>query len=709
MGCMATAGLARSRRGLRRRPRPIDFQRDVRPVFERHCFRCHGPDKQKGGLRLDVKQGAFAGGDSGPAIVAGRSGESDLLRRIASTDQDERMPPEGSRLSAEEIARIRGWIEAGAEWPETAADRAASNGSVHWAWSPLVRPAVPEPKHEAWCRSPVDRFIAAGLEARRREPAPEADRRTLIRRLYFDLIGLPPTDAEVGAFLADTDPQVYERLVDRLLASPQYGERWARHWLDVVHYGETHGYDKDQPRRHAWPYRDYVIRALNGDKPYSRFVEEQVAGDALYPHTLDGVVALGFLAAGPWDLIGHKEVPESKRDGRIARHLDRDDMVATVINTFNSLTVQCAQCHAHKFDPIPQEDYYRLQAVFAAVDRADKAFYADPQVDRRYRRARGGETRSSGGWRGQRSRPRLPRPPGLNWRTSTGDSRRPASAPQTQVPPEFGYHSQIARLKAEQTKWVQVDLEATQTIAELVLVGCYDDFNRIGAGFGFPPRYRIELSDAPEFVRDVTMVVDHTLADAANPGVAPQRFAAGAAGSLCSRYGHAIGHAPKRLHPGLGRAGNPRRPGEEPGREQAGRSPRQHRRAAALAAAELGRWSGSRNRPSSGRRSSRSSSSSARRKALLKDRVPEPLRKLLADAKRQLAKTQQEHWPRCRLPSGSMRPRSISAMARFAARAPTAAARGRSMCCSAATSISRSGPQSCPAAPEPGAGAAGRV
>jgi predicted nucleic acid-binding Zn-ribbon protein len=176
------------------------------------------------------------------------------------------------------------------------------------------------------------------------------------------------------------DDQSYGELVDRLLESPRYGERWARHWLDVVHFGETHGYDKDKLRPNAWPYRDYVIAALNSDKPYRRFIEEQIAGDVLYPGTPDGIEALGFISAGPWDFIGHAEVPESKIDGKVARHLDRDDMVSTAIGTFNSLTVGCAQCHNHKFDPIPQKDYYRLQAVFAAVDRADRPYDRDPQV-----------------------------------------------------------------------------------------------------------------------------------------------------------------------------------------------------------------------------------------------------------------------------------------------------------------------------------------
>jgi hypothetical protein len=195
--------------------------------------------------------------------------------------------------------------------------------------------------------------------------------------VYFDLIGLPPTPSEIDDFIGDARPDAYERLVDRLLASPAYGERWARHWLDVVHYGETHGYDKDKPRPNAWPYRDYIIRAFNEDKPYSRFVQEQLAADVLFPDEPRLIPALGFIAAGPWDFIGHAEVPETKIDGKIARHLDRDDMATNTIQTFTSLTIQCAQCHNHKFDPISQEDYYSVQAVFAAVDRTDRVYDDD--------------------------------------------------------------------------------------------------------------------------------------------------------------------------------------------------------------------------------------------------------------------------------------------------------------------------------------------
>jgi Protein of unknown function (DUF1553)/Protein of unknown function (DUF1549) len=252
-----------------------------------------------------------------------------------------------------------------------------------WSLRPLARPAVPAEVRHSWCRTPIDAFVLSRLEHVALEPSPQANRRTLIRRLSFDLLGLPPDPEDVEEFARNDDPLAYEKLVDRLFASPHYGERWARHWLDVVHFGETHGYDKDKPRPHAWPYRDYLIRAFNDDRSYQQFVAEQLAGDVLEPLTRDGVEATGFLAAGPWDFIGHAEVPETKIDGRIARNLDRDDMVTTTLDTFCSLTVQCARCHDHKFDPITQEHYYSLQAVFAAIDRADRSYDVDAAVARR--------------------------------------------------------------------------------------------------------------------------------------------------------------------------------------------------------------------------------------------------------------------------------------------------------------------------------------
>ena len=366
----------------------------ARAILAARCVECHGADAQESGLRLDSRARLLAGGDFGPAIVSGKGAASELFRRITTTNAEQRMPPDGERLSTDEVAAITAWIDADAPWPgsDDPPSPAVHDPRLdHWAWKPIAKPPVPA-RVDAFAalagveaeRNAIDFFIREKLAEKKLSPAAVADRRTLIRRLSFDLTGLPPAPEEVDAFVANADPAAYDRLVDRLLASPRYGERWARHWLDVVHYGDTHGYDKDQPRPNAWPYRDYVIRSLNADKPYARFIEEQIAGDVLFPESRDGQEAVGFIAAGPWDLIGHREVPETKTDGKIARHLDRDDMVANTIGTFSSVTIHCAQCHNHKFDPITQDDYYSLQAVFAAIDREDRNYAADPALMRQH-------------------------------------------------------------------------------------------------------------------------------------------------------------------------------------------------------------------------------------------------------------------------------------------------------------------------------------
>ena len=363
------------------------FEAKIRPVLAARCYKCHSAEiaTPKGRLRLDSRVATRTGGVSGPAVVPGEPEESLLYRAIAQAGEIEPMPPR-EKLPDGVIADFHRWIEIGAPDPRDAPAVASGTPDDWWSLRPVVRPPLPVsvPCDDAgWVRTPIDAFILAALQARGWKPAPEADRRTLIRRLSFDLIGLPPTPEEVEAFLADPRADAYEQLVERLLASPHHGERWGRHWLDVVRYGDSHGYDKDKPRPNAWPYRDYVIRAFNEDRPYDRFVREQVAGDVLFPGTRDGIEALGFLAAGPWDMVGHAEVPETKVDGQIARLLDRDDMVSNTLNTFNSLTVQCARCHDHKFDPVTQEDYYSLQAVFAALDRAERPYDPDPEIARR--------------------------------------------------------------------------------------------------------------------------------------------------------------------------------------------------------------------------------------------------------------------------------------------------------------------------------------
>jgi len=362
----------------------VDFARDVRPIFESHCLKCHGTDRQESDFRLDRSADALRGGAGGVDIVSGKSADSPLVERISGVDAEIRMPPEGNLLPKEAVAVIRTWIDQGAPWPdEVSAEDEAKSKLDWWSLYPLVEPAVPAIAETATIKNEIDAFIRARLASAGLAPAPEADRRTLLRRVTFDLTGLQPTPAELAAFEADTSPDAYERIVDRLLASPRYGERLARHWIDVVHFAETHGNDQDRPRPNAWPYRDYLIKAFNDDKSYSRFVAEQVAGDVLFPEDPQATVALGMLAAGSWDESSQQSIQDDTVDKKIAQVLDRDDMVATVMSSFTSSTVHCARCHNHKFDAISQADYYSLQAVLAGVDRADRTFDADPAVHAR--------------------------------------------------------------------------------------------------------------------------------------------------------------------------------------------------------------------------------------------------------------------------------------------------------------------------------------
>ena len=498
----------------------VTFESEVKPIFEKHCVECHGPKKQKSDFRLDDREVALHGGEShAPNIVPGKPTESPLLRFVTTDDRDTRMPPKGERLSAAEIDTLKRWIAEGAVWPESASLKKA-DPLGWWSLKPLSRPALPSGD----AAHPIDRFILAKLKEKNLQPSGIADARTILRRLNFDLIGLPPTADELAAFeqeAAQDLPAAIGRAADRLLASPRYGERWGRHWLDVVHYGDTHGYDKDKLRPNAWPYRDYVIRAFNEDKPYARFVEEQLAGDTLYPQTADGQVAQGFISAGPWDYIGHAELPETKLDGKIARALDRDDMVSNTTGAFLATTAQCARCHNHKFDPIKQEDYYRLQAVFAALDRADKTFDVDADAARRRAPLVAERTRLDGEIKA------------LNDKMASTDSRRVTligklidelkQGTAAVERPEFGYHSAISKDQVA-TKWVQVDLGVARELTEVILTGCHDTFNNIGAGFGFPLRYKVELSDDAKFGQGVNVIADFTGSDVPNPGVKPQRF-----------------------------------------------------------------------------------------------------------------------------------------------------------------------------------------
>jgi mono/diheme cytochrome c family protein len=346
------------------------FEGKVRPLLEKHCVECHGAKKQKGELRLDAKHFAFKGGHEGVAIVPGDALKSPLLKRVLSKNDDERMPPEGERLSGEQIELLKSWIEKGANWPENAADKAAAVDKRLQHWSVLLE------KVSGDAPASIDRFVSAKLAEKGLALSPEADRRTLLRRLSFDLLGLPPNPEQVDDFIHSKDPKAYEKAVEQMLTSPHYGERWARHWLDIAHYADSHGFERDQIRPNAWRYRDYVIDSLNADKPYDRFLREQIAGDVFAPNDPTTVLATGFLAAGPWDFAGNVET-KSESLRRASRAGDLDDIVTQVMTSTMGITVNCARCHDHKLDPITQKEYFQLCSVFSGVKRGDRDVNAE--------------------------------------------------------------------------------------------------------------------------------------------------------------------------------------------------------------------------------------------------------------------------------------------------------------------------------------------
>ena len=352
----------------------VTFAGDVLPILKQRCAACHqGPSAQKG-LRVVTVSDLLRGGESGPAIMPGDPDSSLLLSKAGG--ENPVMPPVGDSLTPSEIEVLRGWILDGAagdpEGPRPGSD------SVWWSLRPFSRPAEPKPAG-TWERSKIDGFLLEAMQAKGLTPSEPADRRTLIRRLSFDLTGLPPHPAAVEAFVNDSDPASYERLVDRLLASPAYGERWGRHWLDVARFGESNGYEQNHLRETAWPYRDWVIRSLNLDKPFNRMIVEQLAGDQLAPDDPDMNAATGFLVAGPHDTVGIRN-PEGEAQKR-ANHLD--DMIMGTASAFLGLTVHCARCHDHKFDPIRTDDYYRMQAAFAGVWHGQR-IWDDPDRIREY-------------------------------------------------------------------------------------------------------------------------------------------------------------------------------------------------------------------------------------------------------------------------------------------------------------------------------------
>ena len=350
--------------------RAIDFTRDIQPLFSARCVKCHGTEKQKGGLRLDVRSAALKGGDSGPAMIEGKSAESRLIHLVAGLEKDSLMPPKGERLTSEEVGLLRAWIDQGLKWPVDVGAARARN--AHWALQPLqssVPPALAN--RQSQIVNPIDAFVLARLITNGLAFSPAADRATLIRRLNFDLIGLPPEPREIDAFVADKSPRAYEELVERLLASPRYGERWGRHWLDVARYTESQGFEYDKLRDNAWHYRDYVIKSFNADKPYHQFMKEQIAGDVLEPVTSDGIIGASLLVCGPWDEAGNSQANATQK--AITREEEMEDLIGTVGQTFLGLTVNCARCHSHKFDPISQEEYYRIKSVFDGVKHGERA------------------------------------------------------------------------------------------------------------------------------------------------------------------------------------------------------------------------------------------------------------------------------------------------------------------------------------------------
>ncbi len=353
---------------------PVDFERDVLPLLKDRCFACHDGRKHTSGLRLDVKARALKGGESGkPAVVPGDSAKSELIRRVTSADDEVAMPYKAERLSAAQIQVLRGWIDAGAAWPDALAGDDPS--LRHWAFRAAGSPALPAVKDAKWVRNPIDAFVLARLEKEGLAPSPEADRTTLIRRVTLDLTGLPPTPEEVDAFLNDPAPDAYEKVVDRLLASPHYGERWGRWWLDAARYADSDGYEKDKPR-FVWFYRDWVVNALNRDLPYDRFIIDQIAGDQLPNATQDDVVATGFLRNSMINEEGGVDPEQFRMDAMF----DRMDAIGKGVL---GLTIQCAQCHDHKFDPLTQKEYYRLFAFLNNDFEADVTVYTPEEQKKR--------------------------------------------------------------------------------------------------------------------------------------------------------------------------------------------------------------------------------------------------------------------------------------------------------------------------------------
>ena len=492
-----------------------NFQNKVVPILQQHCFACHNTHDHKGDFSVQSFEEIQASG----FIEAGDPENSHFIEVLKAGE----MPKDKPSLAKEQIAALETWITNGARWPKDFKLTApAISNKDWWSWRPLralPTPQITNPFADTFpSRTPIDQFVIRKLVEKQLTPAAPADRRSLIRRLTYDLTGLPPTLTAITDFVADQDPLAYPKLVDRLLASPAYGEHWGRHWLDVVKYADTCGYDKDKLRPNAWPYRDYVIRSFNQDKPYSQFVQEQVAGDMLYPQTADGILGLGFIAAGPWDFIGHVEVPEAKLDGQIARNIDRDEMVSNTLNTFISTTIQCARCHNHKFDPITQQHYYNLQTVFAAVDKANRVYDTDPHTEKNRQQLNSNLATTTAAIK--QLEQEIKQAAGTEYTAAVAnrDKWEPAIK-RAERPDAYGFHSAILDSPSK-TQWVQVDLgQSTTNITRIRLYPASDDYASVGDGFGFPVRFEVSVSNDKSF-NTKTIILDQTLEDYPNPKLA---------------------------------------------------------------------------------------------------------------------------------------------------------------------------------------------
>ncbi len=337
----------------------ISYQRDIKPLLQERCYSCHSALKQKAGLRLDAGKLIMKGGEDGPAIIPGASAKSLLMERVRSTDEDERMPPKGKPLAPEKIALLQQWIDAGAAFPKD--EPVPKTPAEHWSFQPVQSPPLPAVSDPAWAENPIDRFVFASLEERQWKPSPPARPGALLRRVHLDLTGLPPTPAEQRQFMGPPPQQTLAAVIDDLLARPSYGERWARHWLDVVRYADSNGYERDAEKPFVWRYRDYVIQSLNADKPFDRFIVEQLAGDELPDATAETMVGTTYLRLGHWD--------DEPADPKTDRFDQLDDIVSTTAQAFLGLTLGCARCHDHKFEPLSARDYYSMVAVFNPLER----------------------------------------------------------------------------------------------------------------------------------------------------------------------------------------------------------------------------------------------------------------------------------------------------------------------------------------------------